>query len=129
MDTISKTHSLNNLNSRVVMIQFTSVSCGPCRLSIPFLNKLTSGYKKEDFNFIAIECSANSMNALKYYQNKNAINYTFLKSVKAVLKDYDITSFPVFFILDKDHVVRNVFNGYSEEVTDSKIRETINQLM
>jgi len=129
MDTISKTHSLNNYNSKVVMIQFTSVSCGPCRLSIPFLNELTSGYKKEDFDFITIECSANSMNALKYYQNKNTINYTFLKSVKAVLKDYDITSFPVFFILDKDHVIRNVFNGYSEEVTDSKIRETINQLM
>ena len=129
MDTNNKTHSLTGLKSKVIMIQFTSVSCGPCRVSIPFLNKLTSEYKKEDFDFVAIECTANNLRALQFYQNKSAINYTFLKSVKAALKDYDITSFPVFFILDKDHVIKNVFNGYSEEVTDSKIRETINQLM
>ena len=129
MDTNNKTHSLTGLKSKVIMIQFTSVSCGPCRVSIPFLNKLTSEYKKEDFDFVAIECTANNLRALQFYQNKSAINYTFLKSVKAALKDYDITSFPVFFILDKDHVIKNVFNGYSEEVTDNKIRETINQLM
>jgi len=129
MDTNNKTHSLTGLKSKVIMIQFTSVSCGPCRVSIPFLNKLTSEYKKEDFDFVAIECTANNLRALQFYQNKSAINYTFLKSVKAALKDYDITSFPVFFILDKDHVIKNVFNGYSEEVTDSKIRETINKLM
>ena len=129
MDTNNKTHSLNELKSKVVMIQFTSVSCGPCRVSIPFLNKLTSEYKKDDFDFVAIECTANSLRALQFYQNKSSINYPFLKSVKAALKDYDITSFPVFFILDKDHVIRNVFNGYSKDVTDSKIRDTINKLM
>jgi len=129
MDTNNKMHSLNELKSKVVMIQFTSVSCGPCRVSIPFLNKLTSEYKKDDFDFVAIECTANSLRALQFYQNKSPINYPFLKSVKAALKDYDITSFPVFFILDKDHVIRNVFNGYSKDVTDSKIRDTINKLM
>lgn len=129
VDTNNKPQSLNTLKSKVVMIQFTSVSCGPCRASIPFLNKLTSAYNKKDFDFVAIECTANSLRALQFYQNKNAINYKFLKSTKAVLKDYEIVSFPMFFILDKDRVIRKVFNGYGESSTDKKIKDAIDELL
>jgi len=129
VDTNNKPQSLNTLKSKVVMIQFTSVSCGPCRASIPFLNKLTSAYNKKDFDFVAIECTANSLRALQFYQNKNAINYKFLKSTKAVLKDYEIVSFPMFFILDKNRVIRKVFNGYGETTTDKEIRDTIDKLL
>ena len=111
------------------MIQFTSVSCGPCKASIPFLNKLTSAYDKKDFDFVAIECSANSLRALQFYQNKNAINYKFLKSTKVVLKDYGIGGFPVFFILDKNRVIKKMFNGYGEITTDKKIKDTIDELL
>jgi thiol-disulfide isomerase/thioredoxin len=129
LDTNNKPQSLNALKSKVVMIQFTSVSCGPCRASIPFLNKLTSAYNKKDFDFVAIECTANSLRALQFYQNKNAINYKFLKSTKAVSKDYEIGSFPMFFILDKNRVIREVFNGYGESSTDKKIKDAIDKLL
>jgi len=129
LDTNNKTQSLNALKSKIVMIQFTSVSCGPCKASIPFLNKLTSAYDKKDFDFVAIECSANSLRALQFYQNKNAINYKFLKSTKVVLKDYGIGGFPVFFILDKNRVIKKMFNGYGEITTDKKIKDTIDELL
>jgi thiol-disulfide isomerase/thioredoxin len=129
VDTNNKPQSLNTLKSKVVMIQFTSVSCGPCRVSIPFLNKLTSTYNKKDFDFVAIECTANSLRALQFYQNKNAINYKFLKSTKEVLKDYEIASYPVFFILDKDRVIRKIFNGYGQTTTDKEIRDIIDKLL
>ena len=129
LDTNNKTQSLNALKSKIVMIQFTSVSCGPCKASIPFLNKLTSAYNKKDFDFVAIECSANSLRALQFYQNKNAINYKFLKSTKVVLKDYGIGGFPVFFILDKNRVIKKMFNGYGEITTDKKIKDTIDELL
>jgi thiol-disulfide isomerase/thioredoxin len=129
LDTNNKVQSLNGLKSKVVMIQFTSVSCGPCRASIPFLNRLTSAYNKKDFDFVAIECSTNSLRALQFYQNKNAINYKFLKSTKAVLKDYEITYFPVFFILDENRVIRNATSGYGEITTDKKIKDAIDELL
>ena len=129
VDTNNKPLSLNALKSKVVMIQFTSVSCGPCRASIPFLNKLTSAYNKKDFDFVAIECTANSLRALQFYQNKNAINYKFLKSTKAVLKDYEIVSFPMFFILDKNRVIKKTINGYGQTTTDKEIRDTIDKLL
>jgi len=121
--------ALKDLKSKVLMIQFTSVSCGPCRASIPFLNELTTAYKKDDFDFVAIECTSKSLNAIKNYQNKNAINYKFLLSTKNVLEEYKIKSFPVFFFLDKDLIIRKVINGYGTVATDAEIKDFIDKMI
>jgi hypothetical protein len=39
--------ALADFKGKVVLIQFTSVSCGPCRASIPFLKRLAADYKAE----------------------------------------------------------------------------------
>jgi thiol-disulfide isomerase/thioredoxin len=121
--------ALKDLKSKVVMIQFTSVSCGPCRASIPFLNELTAAYKKDDFDFVSIECTSKSLNAIKNYQNKNAINYKFLLSTKNVVEEYKIKSFPVFFFLDKDLIIRKAINGYGIGTTDAEIKDIIDKMI
>ena len=121
--------SLSDFKSKVLMFQFTSVSCGPCKSSIAFLKELAFEYKKEDFNFVAIECTSNNTNVLKNYKNRNNFDYNFLLSSKEVLKDYSIKSFPVFYILDKDRIIIKVINGYGKEKTDNEIRTIINDLI
>ncbi len=121
--------SLSDLKSKVVMIQFTSVSCGPCRASIPFLKALTGIYKKQDFDFVAIECTSANADVLKNYMNRNDFNYKFLLSTKEVLKRYSINSFPVFFILDENRVIKKVIYGYGPGTTDKEIRTLINDLI
>lgn len=121
--------SLSDLKSKVLMLQFTSVSCGPCKSSIPFLKELSAEYKKDDFDFVAIECTSKNMNALKIYMNRNDFDYKFLLSTKEVLTKYSITSFPVFFLLDENRKVINVINGYRQGKTDKEIRTLINGLI
>lgn len=121
--------SLSDLKSKVLMIQFTSVSCGPCKSSIPFLKELSTEYEKDDFDFVAIECTSKNTNVLKSYMDRNDFDYKFLLSTKDVLKKYSITSFPVFFILDENRNITNVINGYRQEKTDKKIKTLINDLI
>jgi thiol-disulfide isomerase/thioredoxin len=121
--------SLSDLKSKVLMIQFTSVSCGPCKASIPFLKELSKEYKNSDFDFVAIESTSKNANVLKSYMNRNNFNYKFLLSNSEVLKDYSITSFPIFFILDKDRKTVGVINGYAQKKTDNEIRKLINDLI
>ena len=121
--------SLGDLKSKVLMIQFTSVSCGPCRASVPFLKELSSSYKKEDFDFVAIECTSRNTNVLKKYMSRNDFEYKFLLSTKDVRNSYSITSYPVFFILDENRVIKNVLNGYGQGTTDEKIKAIINGLI
>jgi len=121
--------SLFDLKSKVLMIQFTSVSCGPCKASIPFLKELSTEFNKGDFDFVAIECTSKNTNVLKSYKQRNDFDYKFLLSTKDVLEKYSITSFPVFFILDENRDVKRVFNGYGKETTDKEIRSLINEMI
>jgi thiol-disulfide isomerase/thioredoxin len=121
--------SLSDLKSKVLMIQFTSVSCGPCKSSIPFLKELSTEYEKDDFDFVAIECTSENTNVLKSYMDRNDFDYKFVLSTKDVLEKYSITSFPVFFILDENRNITNVINGYRQEKTDKKIKTLINDLI
>ena len=121
--------SLTDLKSKVLMLQFTSVSCGPCKASIPFLKELPSNYKKEDFDFVAIESTSRNTNVLKNYMNRNDFEYKFLLSKKEVLQRYSINSFPVFFILDENRVIKNVINGYGKGTTDKEVKNLINKLI
>jgi thiol-disulfide isomerase/thioredoxin len=128
-DANGKTVALKDLKSKIIMIQFTSVSCGPCRASIPFLKQLASEYKGRDFDFVAIESWTKNAEVLKSYQRRNNFNYKFLMSTKDVTGNYKIKSVPVFFILDENRMIKKVINGYGEVSTDKEIRDAINDLI
>jgi len=121
--------ALENLKSKVLLIQFTSVSCGPCRASVPFLNQLGSEYDNRDFDFVAIEGYMQNTNVLKSYRRRSNMQYKFLMSTKEVTKSYQIESVPTFFILDENRVIRKVIRGYRIGSTDEMIRESINNLI
>jgi len=121
--------SLENLKSKVILIQFTGVSCGACIASIPFLNQLETEYDNEDFKLVSIECWSKSSNALLKYQERHNINYTFIRSNKEVSSSYQIQAVPRFFILDENRVIREVIKGYGRGSTDKKIRNAINELI
>ncbi len=121
--------SLSDLKSKVLMIQFTSVSCGPCKISIPFLKELSMEYEKKRFDFVSIECTSKNTDVLKSYMTRNDFDYTLLLSTKDVLDKYSITSYPVFFILDENRDVIKVIKGYRKETTDREIRALINTLI
>jgi thiol-disulfide isomerase/thioredoxin len=125
----NKTIALQQLKSKVLMIQFTSVSCGPCRASISFLKQLASEYNEKDFHFVSIESWNRNSMALKRYQARNDFNYDFLLSTVDLTKSYQIQAVPVFYILDKNRVIRKVITGYGTGTTDKKIRDAINELL
>lgn len=128
-DADNNNHALSNFKAKVLLIQFTSVSCGPCRASIPFLKELTTEYQDKDFEFISIESWTRNTNVLKNYKNKNSFEYNFLMSTDEVTQDYKITSVPVFFILDKNHEIKKIINGYGEGTTDKEIRDAIEKML
>jgi len=128
-DADNKTIALKDLKSKVLLIQFTSVSCGPCRASISFLKQLHSEYDLEDFDFVAIESFAKNSNVLKKYQQRNRFDYKLLMSNKEINKRYQVQAVPVFFILDENRIIRKVIHGYSKDSVDKKIRDTIDELI
>ena len=65
---------LSDLKSKVLLIQFTGVGCGPCHQSLPFLKQLVKDYKNKDFEFVSIETWSNNIEGLKRYKQINEFN-------------------------------------------------------
>jgi len=119
--------TLNDLDSKLILLQFTSVSCGPCRVSVPFLNGLLTEYPNEQLAVIAIECTAKSVRAIKHYREVNEIKYPLLKSNDEVKENYQVSSFPAFYLIDENREVVHVSKGYAEGKTDEKLKKIIHQ--
>src|SRR5690554_875434 len=129
LSTSNQLVSLSNIKSNVTLLMFTSVSCGPCKIAIPHVNELSSTYGKSDLEVVAIECSTQSMKALNMYRENNDIQYTLLQSNDEVYESYGILGFPIFFVLDKDHTVRKIINGYNQNTFADEITTTINEIL
>ena len=121
--------SLNNLKSKVIVIQFTGIGCGFCHLSVPFLNSLINEYERSNLDLIAIETWNDDPEVIKRYISNNKITYHYLKATDENKKQYQISGVPVFYILDENRIIRKVIKGYSKESTDKEIRDAINALI
>jgi len=129
MDLQNNTVGLRELKSKVLLIQFTGVGCGPCHASIPFLKQLVNEYSLKEFEVIAIEFWSNNIEGLRRYIERNDLNFKFLKADENVIRNYQLRGAPAFFILDEKRVVRKVINGYSRGTTGNEIRDVITELL
>ena len=122
--------SLFDFKGKVLLLQLTGIGCGPCQASIPFLKEIKEKYSDDSFELIAIETWKRTPHSLQYYSKKNELNYNLLCGTDAIIKEYQTGgAVPVFFILDKEQIIRKIIHGYSEERTRKEIIETINKLL
>ncbi|MCK5168483.1 MAG: redoxin domain-containing protein, partial [Bacteroidales bacterium] len=121
--------ALNELKSKIILIQFTGIGCGPCHASVPFLKSLMEDYKGKEFELLQIETTNANIKALKSYHDKNELNCNYLISNKELNTEYKIKGVPVFLILDEKRIVKNVFVGFRKGVTEQIIVDALNQLL
>ncbi|PWE00955.1 peroxiredoxin family protein [Marinilabilia rubra] len=121
--------TLNKLGSKVVLLKFTGIGCGPCQASVPALKRMAEDYEDKDLELISLETWTNNMQSLKHYSDKNEMNYKFLNCSDEVKKTYKISGVPVFFVLDKNRIIRKVIKGFSPEKTEKNLRAVVNKLL
>ncbi len=121
--------ALSDLKSKVLIIQFTGIGCGPCYQSIPSLIKIRDQFKREEFEMISIETWNNNMSVIKKHISGNNIHYKYLICNHEVKQKYGIQSVPKFFVLDEKRVIRKIITGFDREKSYVELKETVDQLI
>ena len=121
--------ALKGLKSKVLLIQFTGIGCGPCHASIPFLKQLVNDNKFKSFELVSIETWSKNIDGIKRYYINNNLDYKFLISNEEVSKDYQVRGVPAFYVLDEKRVIHRIIQGYGKETTDKEISDIINDLL
>ena len=128
-DTDNHEIALSDLKSKVLIIQFTGIGCGPCYQSIPFLIKIRNQFNRDEFDIISIETWNNALSVIKKHISSNRINYKYLIGNSEIKLKYGIQSVPKFFVLDKKRVIRKIITGFDKEKTYIELMGTVNQLI
>jgi thiol-disulfide isomerase/thioredoxin len=123
------TVALKDLKSKILIIEFTGIGCGPCHASLPFQKQLMIDYKSEYLELVSIETWSKNLEGIKRYCINNNLNHKYLISSVDVVKAYQVSGVPVFLILDENRVIRKVIHGYEKGTTDKEIRDVIDDLI
>lgn len=74
--------SLSGIKSKVILLQFTGIGCGPCKISVPFLNRLRKEYAVNELEVLAVETWERSKSSCEVYVKNQGIEYGFLTADK-----------------------------------------------
>jgi thiol-disulfide isomerase/thioredoxin len=133
--------SLADLGGHVVLLNFWGTWCGPCVLEFPHIAEMREHFAKHaDFMLLPVSCGTGDDNdlgplrqqtlaflsahdaALPVYADQDATTRKILSQVA------DMQAYPFTLVLDRQGVIRAVWEGYGEG-SEKDMEQLIGQLL
>jgi cytochrome c biogenesis protein CcmG/thiol:disulfide interchange protein DsbE len=106
-----KDYSLSQFKGKVVMINFFTFFCGPCREEMPDLNKINNELKGQGLQTLGIALSSDPTQ-IRFLVKQLGLEYPVLTGSDKVGKDYgDVAVVPTTFIIDKSGNIVHKIEG------------------
>lgn len=108
------TEGIQNYRGKLIYLDFWASWCGPCRQSLPILEKLRNQYKSKGFEVVAINVDENLQDALNFLK-KYPVSYPILLDPNGnSAKTYNIKGMPTAYLIDKNGVVLFKHEGFKK---------------
>lgn len=106
--------SLKNLRGKVVLINFWASWCGPCRVEMPYLEKLHREFKGTEVIILGIDDERPEV--AREFLKKNGYTFaTLVDDRREVARKYRISGIPQVFVIGRDgKVVTHYVGAHSE---------------
>ena len=118
-----KEYSLSQFKGKVVLINFFTYFCGPCREEMPHLSQIYQEFKGQGFQTLGIGLSS-TPDQLKQIVTQLNLAYPVLEGNDAVSKAYGgVELVPLTFIIDKQgNIAHKVLGARSKEDFEKMIK-------
>jgi thiol-disulfide isomerase/thioredoxin len=115
VDLDGHTHRLSEHKGSVVLLDFWATWCGPCRMTMPLVDKLEREYRKRGLIVYSINLRETRDAATGYIKKKGYGMTTLLDEKGSVGDSYQVNGIPALFIIGKDGKVSAQMVGVQQE--------------
>jgi thiol-disulfide isomerase/thioredoxin len=120
--------SLEALRGKVVYLDFWASWCGPCRLSLPWMDRLRRDFGASGLEVVAVnvdETPADGIAFLKRYP----VSYPVIGDAGGDIAElYDVRDMPSSYLIDRDGTVRLVHRGFNAR-SAARLRKQVAELV
>jgi thiol-disulfide isomerase/thioredoxin len=121
-DLQGKHHKLSEHQGQVVLIDFWATWCGPCRMTMPLVDKLEREYRSRGLIVYSINLRETHDAAAEYIRKKGYGVTTLLDLDGRVGDAYQVNGIPALFVIGKDGRIASQMVGVQPEL---ELREAI----
>ena len=121
-----KTYDLTSLRGKVVVLNFWFIGCAGCMIEIPSLNKLAQSFKGQDVVFLAL--ALDQKKELETFLKTKPFDYQIVPEARAIADAYEVVSYPVHVIIDREGRLQYRTGGGSTDVHE-KLEPLIRSLL
>jgi thiol-disulfide isomerase/thioredoxin len=115
---------------RVTYVDFWASWCGPCRLSLPALNRLSKEFDAADFGVVAISVDYVDEDALDFLKRYPVDYPVAIDKTGNSGRDFAVAGMPSGYLIGRDGLIREVHVGFrkgDEALLRGKIQALISE--
>ena len=113
---------------RVTYVDFWASWCGPCRLSLPALNRLSKEFDAADFVVVAISVDYVDEDALDFLKRYPVDYPVAIDKTGNSGRDFAVAGMPSGYLIGRDGLIRKVHVGFRKG-DESVLRRQIQELI
>ncbi|MBT4521408.1 MAG: TlpA family protein disulfide reductase [Halieaceae bacterium] len=121
---------LSNLKGKVVYLDFWASWCGPCRISLPALERIYRDLKEQGLEVLAVGVDEHKRDALAFLKDFPVSYPVVWDSSGDTPSRYQVPGMPTAFLIDRNGIVREVHIGFRKsdaEALRAKIVELLDE--
>jgi thiol-disulfide isomerase/thioredoxin len=103
---------LSPYKGRVVYLDFWASWCGPCKLSFPYMQTMTSRYAGSDFVVLAVNLDHDRANADAFLKQVGSRLTVVYDPAGTIARGYAVREMPSSVLIGRDGKVRYVHKGF-----------------
>jgi len=119
---------LADLRGKVVYLDFWASWCGPCRQSLPWMEKVRGEFAPAGFEVFAVNVDEDPADGLRFLR-RYPVSFPVLGDARgAIAALYDVQDMPSSYLIDRRGAVRHVHRGFNRDDA-ARLRARIAQLV
>ncbi|MBS4030012.1 MAG: TlpA family protein disulfide reductase [Clostridiales bacterium] len=113
--------SLTDLRGQVVMLNFWSAACPPCREEMPEMQQVYDELKDDGFTILAVNVNDMPQIAARFL-DENGYTFPVVKDDGNVSRLYELQFIPKTLIIDRNGIIRHVRVG---TISETELRSIV----